>query len=36
MEQHQHNAMKLALFLAQHPQVNTVNYLGLEHHPDHL
>lgn len=36
MEQHQHNAMKLAQFLAQHPQVNTVNYLGLEHHPDHL
>ncbi len=35
MEQHQHNAMKLAQFLAQHPQVNTVNYLGLEHHPDH-
>lgn len=36
MVQHQHNAMKLAQFLAQHPQVNTVNYLGLEHHPDHL
>ena len=35
MEQHQHNAMQLAQFLAQHPQVNTVNYLGLENHPDH-
>lgn len=35
MEQHQKNALQLAQFLEQHPQVNKVNYLGLESHPDH-
>jgi methionine-gamma-lyase len=35
MEQHQQNALQLAQFLEQHPQVNKVNYLGLESHPDH-
>lgn len=35
MEQHQKNAMQLAIFLAQHPKVKKVNYLGLDEHPDH-
>jgi methionine-gamma-lyase len=36
MEQHQKNAMQLAEFLQQHPNVSTVNYTGLDTHPDHL
>lgn len=35
MDKHCDNAMKVAQFLAQHPEVDKVNYLGLESHPDH-
>ncbi|MCB0697402.1 MAG: PLP-dependent transferase [Chitinophagaceae bacterium] len=35
MERHCLNAQKVADFLAQHPLVAKVNYLGLESHPDH-
>lgn len=35
MDRHQHNAMKLAHYLASHPQVNKVTYPGLETHPQH-
>jgi len=35
MERHCHNAMEVAGFLAQHPAVSKVNYLGLPDHPDH-
>lgn len=35
MEQHQKNALALAHFLAQHPKVSKVNYLGLDSHEDH-
>jgi len=35
MERHCDNAAKVADFLAQHPAVARVNYLGLKDHPDH-
>lgn len=35
MERHCSNAEKVAEFLAQHPAVARVNYLGLKDHPDH-
>lgn len=35
MDRHCNNATKVAEFLAQHPAVEKVNYLGLEDHPDH-
>lgn len=35
MQRHCENAMTVAGFLAQHPAVETVNYLGLDKHPDH-
>lgn len=35
MQRHCENAMTVAGFLAQHPAVQRVNYLGLENHPDH-
>ncbi len=35
MKQHCHNALEVARFLAQHPQVQAVHYPGLESHPDH-
>lgn len=35
MERHCSNAEKVAAFLAQHPAVAKVNYLGLASHPDH-
>ncbi len=35
MDKHCDNAMKVAQFLAQHPEVDKVNYIGLESHPDH-
>ncbi|MBK8686513.1 MAG: aminotransferase class I/II-fold pyridoxal phosphate-dependent enzyme [Bacteroidetes bacterium] len=35
MQRHCENAMTVAAFLAQHPAVETVNYLGLDKHPDH-
>ncbi|HMX59317.1 MAG TPA: aminotransferase class I/II-fold pyridoxal phosphate-dependent enzyme [Chitinophagales bacterium] len=35
MEQHQKNAMHLARFLSQRPEVEKVNYLGLETHENH-
>lgn len=35
MDKHCDNAMKVAQFLAQHPEIDKVNYLGLESHPDH-
>lgn len=35
MERHCDNAMKVAEFLAQHPAISKVNYLGLPSHPDH-
>lgn len=35
MERHCTNAEKVANFLAQHPAIKTVNYLGLASHPDH-
>jgi methionine-gamma-lyase len=34
MERHCHNAMEVAGFLEQHPEVCKVNYLGLPSHPD--
>jgi methionine-gamma-lyase len=34
MERHCSNAMEVAKYLEQHPQVAQVNYLGLESHPD--
>ncbi len=36
MERHCANAEKVAQFLADHPNVEFVNYLGLSSHPDHL
>lgn len=35
MERHCSNAMKVAEFLEQHPQVSWVNYAGLASHPEH-
>jgi methionine-gamma-lyase len=35
MQRHCENAMTVAGFLVQHPAVETVNYLGLNNHPDH-
>ncbi len=35
MERHCHNAMEVAHYLAQHPAVSKVNYVGLSSHPDH-
>lgn len=35
MERHCSNAMKVAEYLSKHPQVTTVNYPGLSHHPHH-
>ncbi len=35
MERHCDNALELARWLEQHPQVSWVNYPGLESHPDH-
>lgn len=35
MERHCSNAEKTALFLKQHPMVESVHYAGLESHPDH-
>lgn len=35
MERHCSNAEKVATFLASHPNVEFVNYLGLENHPDY-
>lgn len=35
MEKHQENAMKVARFLENHPQVESVTYPGLESHPQH-
>ena len=35
MERHCSNAMKVAEYLSKHPQVATVNYPGLSHHPHH-
>jgi methionine-gamma-lyase len=35
MERHCSNATQVADFLAAHPAVAQVNYLGLAHHPDH-
>jgi methionine-gamma-lyase len=35
MERHCQNAMKVAQFLEQHPQVSKVNYAGLTSHPDY-
>ncbi|HAD34871.1 MAG TPA: cystathionine gamma-synthase [Chitinophagaceae bacterium] len=35
MQRHCENAMTVAGFLAQHPAVEIVNYLGLKKHPDH-
>ena len=35
MERHSANAMAVAKYLAQHPQISRVNYNGLEDHPDH-
>ncbi|MDD3927246.1 MAG: O-acetylhomoserine aminocarboxypropyltransferase/cysteine synthase [bacterium] len=35
MERHCSNAMKLALYLQDHPKVGWVNYPGLENHPCH-
>ncbi len=34
MERHCANAVKVAAFLSQHPAIATVNYTGLESHPD--
>jgi cystathionine beta-lyase len=36
MRQHNHNAMRLALFLQNHSDVACVHYPGLESHPDHF
>ncbi|ULQ53011.1 trans-sulfuration enzyme family protein [Flavihumibacter fluvii] len=35
MDRHCANAMKVAQYLEQHPQVEKVNYTGLTSHPDH-
>lgn len=35
MERHCANAMKVASFLEDHPEISHVNYLGLPSHPDH-
>lgn len=35
MERHSANAMKVAQFLASHPEVERVNYPGLSSHPQH-
>jgi O-acetylhomoserine (thiol)-lyase len=35
MEKHCANALEIANFLAQHPQINWVNYPGLDDHPTH-
>jgi methionine-gamma-lyase len=35
MERHCHNAMEVANYMQQHPQVAKVNYTGLSDHPDH-
>lgn len=35
MQKHNENAMALAAFLEKHPKVRTVNYPGLESHPQH-
>ncbi len=35
MDRHNYNALKLAEYLASHPQVKKVNYPGLETHPQH-
>ncbi|MBV6272380.1 bifunctional O-acetylhomoserine aminocarboxypropyltransferase/cysteine synthase [Alcaligenaceae bacterium CGII-47] len=35
MERHTQNAMAVASFLDQHPQVSWVNYAGLASHPEH-
>lgn len=35
MERHCSNAYKVAAFLAQHPAISKVNYLGLDSHPDY-
>jgi len=35
MERHCHNAMEVAYFLEQQPEVAKVNYTGLDSHPDH-
>lgn len=35
VERHNHNAMRLAAFLAGHPQVAAVHYPGLPSHPGH-
>jgi cystathionine gamma-lyase len=35
MDRHAQNAMKLAHYLASHPQVSKVTYPGLETHPQH-
>lgn len=35
MERHSENGMRVAQFLAGHPQVDRVNYVGLLSHPDH-
>lgn len=35
MERHSENAQKVAEYLADHPQVEWVNYPGLENHPSH-
>ncbi|HKJ05595.1 MAG TPA: PLP-dependent transferase, partial [Geopsychrobacteraceae bacterium] len=35
MPRHCENALKVANFLQQHPQVSWVNYPGLDTHPDH-
>jgi methionine-gamma-lyase len=35
MERHCHNAMEVAGFLAAHPAISKVNYLGLTNHPDY-
>jgi len=35
MDRHEQNARQIAAWLAQHPQVEKVNYPGLESHPQH-
>jgi O-succinylhomoserine sulfhydrylase len=35
MKAHSENALQLAQWLQQHPNVKTVNYCGLENHPGH-
>jgi cystathionine gamma-lyase len=35
MERHERNALRVAEFLADHPAVRTVNYPGLDAHPQH-